>query len=216
MYIAWSALYEGFSDREYFNVLIPKVIDEMARQHGRRPLTVPALPAVVFGQNGRSIDSVALEICREKEAFHLFFVHADTGGRAQETEIHFKREAYIDKAVDLCGFHSDCCVLLSPRHETEAWVLADRSAVCRAFGLSHNPPGSSLPLDAAAAERLVDPKACLADFTRLVLGRRRDPHTVQTMPLIAQYQSIDTLRASISFRRFEESLRIALTNFGAI
>lgn len=216
MYIAWSALYEDSSDQNYFNVLIPKVIDEMARRHGRRPLTVPALPAVVFGKDGREVDRVASEICREQQAFHLLFIHADTGGRAQQELIRFRREAYVDRAVALCQFDATCCVFLSPRHETEAWVLADLSAVCRAFGVGTNPVESPLPLDAAAAERLVDPKACLSEFARLVVGRRRDPNTVRAMPLIAQFQNIESLRGSLSFQSFEENLRSAMVRFGAV
>jgi hypothetical protein len=116
----------------------------------------------------------------------------------------------------LCNFPPSRCIAVAPRHETEAWMLADPDAVVTAFGYAGTPASIGLPASPREAERLGDPKAVLAEAMTSVRGRRRRPDIRQIIPAIAQRQSFDTLRQTRSFASFESSLRTALADLGCI
>jgi hypothetical protein len=69
-----------------------------------------------------------------------------------------------------------------------------------------------LPADAAAAERLADPKLTLQHVISEVRGHRRPAHPAQIFPAIAQRQTLAALRGADSFRAFESRIRIALAD----
>lgn len=207
MYLSWSAFYEGATDAQYFNVLIPRVLDEIIRECGRRPCDVGEFPAVEFGINSRSFDLVAEEICERKNEFHIIFVHADLGGRGQAANIAQRREELVQKARELCDFDPRIAVMLSPEKELEAWALSDRAAVQVALGVNAL-PGDLMPPTPEAAEKLADPKANLDVIVNSVVGRRSVSR--QILVRIAQEQSISELRRAKSFKIFEGSLREAL------
>ena len=214
MYIAWAAFYEGPTDRAYFDVLIPRVVDEILAAKGNRPVQIPATPAVHLGRRSREVAAVAEEICREREAFHLLFVHADTGGRALEREIATRREAFAEAASQRCNWPGDRTAFISPRHETEAWALADGKAVCRALGFNGAPNELDLPPTAAAAERIIDPKRKLDEVAQSVSQRAYRRGAAKLLPLIAQEQTIDILRGCPSFQEFETSLSRCFLSIG--
>jgi len=216
MYLAWAAFYEGGSDRSYFDELLPRLLEEIARTQGSRSITIPANPAISLGQNGRTIEAVAAEICDTQEAFHIVFVHADTGGRALAAGLSNRSAAYCRAANELCGWPCDRCIVLAPRHETEAWALADPTAVTEALGYTGLASSIGLPADAAAAERLGDPKAVLAQAAEAVRGRRRRDSSSQLLTTIAQGQDLAALRQSPSFVQFENRLRVALVSVGCL
>jgi hypothetical protein len=97
MYLSWSAFYEGASDAQYFNIIIPRLLDEIIRVCGKRPCDVGEYPALEFGIGNRSFDDVAVEICERKNEFHIIFVHADLGGRGLAANIAQRREQLIQK-----------------------------------------------------------------------------------------------------------------------
>lgn len=214
-YLSWVALYEGRSDAAYFDVLLPRLMDEITLLEGLGPVTVPQAPALRLS-SGRAVPEVAEELCRNAESYHVIFIHADTGGRALEAGAEVRGPAYCREAHALCGWPTERCVLVAPRHETEAWVMADAEAVMAALGVAGGAHRHGLPTDAAAAEALVDPKGLLggviAGFGRR--GRRRDPSAV--FARIAQDQRIEALRGSRSFRDFEAGLRRALVSLGCL
>lgn len=214
MYLSWAAYYEGSSDDAYLSVLIPRVIEDILLSEGTRPVFVPTQPSMKL-QRG-SVEEIAREICENAEAFHLLFVHADTGGRALEADIAMRREAIVDAAADLCGWRNDRSIFVSPRHEIEAWALVEAGAVCAALGLRRIPPELDLPRSPAAAERLVDPKAHLDRVARAVSGRRNRGTGGQLLTTIAQGQSLTVLRRATSFRAFEAGLRRALLTLGCL
>ncbi len=214
MYLPYALFCEGASDFAYFEVLIPRVIDDLVDAQGRYPVDIPSTPAFRLGRAGRSVDSVAEEACQGREAFLLTFVHADTGGASQAQTLDSRSTAYCTKMHEICGLAPVRCVLICPRHETEAWALADRDAVLDALGYKGD---LDLPIDAREAERLPDAKSTLQTAVtkaRRPVRRRRNADAI--LPSIAQRQSIDALRRAPSFRRFEEDLTASLQDIGAL
>ena len=123
---------------------------------------------------------------------------------------------YCEAMHAVCEWPPARCIVISPRHETEAWMLADPFAVTGAFGYTGPPDSIGLPVNASDAERLENPKETLAAAMIQVRGRRRRPDIRQIIPAIAQRQSLDNLRRSRSFTSFEASLRVALGDLGCI
>ena len=213
-YVSWAALYEGTSDEAYFGVLLPRLMDALILERGRRLATIPIVPSIVF-QRGAP-DRVAIEACEARDAFHLVFMHADTGGRAQAERAVLRDDAYCEMMQRQCEWNPRRCVLIAPRHETEAWILCDSDAVLGALGYRGQPEAVGLPRNAREAERLPDPKAVLNDAIDQVRGRRRRSSAVLLFPAIAQRQSLDRLRESHSFVDFETRLIGALADLGFV
>lgn len=214
MYLSWSAFYEGRTDALYFNVLIPRLLEDLLLKGGVRPCDVGTAPAVEFGLTSRAFEEAAREICERKEEFHILFVHSDLGGRGLEATVEERREALVNTAAEMCGFDSRCAVMLSPKKELEAWALADEGAVKSALGVT-TIPGAVFPSSPQQVERLDDPKRTLEGIIQLVLkrGNKKSP---QLLVRIAQDQNLDVLRRAPSFAAFEDSLVLALQNSGFI
>lgn len=213
-YVAWAALYEGPTDQAYFEVLIPRLMEDIIMLRGIGHSTIPPVPAVRLRRG--MADNVAKEACAARDAFHLVFIHADTGGRAIEAELERRSIRYCEAMRALCNWPPARCITISPRHETEAWVLADPSAVTGALGYLGTPSSIGLPSDANEAERITDPKAILAAAVSRVRGRRRPFDVKQIFPAIAQRQTQANLRRAGSFAAFEADLCAALTDLGCI
>lgn len=216
MYVAWATFVEGSSDSAYLDVIIPRLMSAIILRDGIREENIPASPAVMLGRKGRSVEIIAAEACENSTTFYLLFIHADTGGRGLAGGLAARSSAYVQAIYELCGWPVERCVLVMPKHETEAWALSDPDAVLSALGFSGTPTALGLPANAAAAERLSDPKAVLAAAARQVQGRRFRPDASSLLATIAQRQSLDALRQSSSFRDFETSLRAGLMSLGCL
>src|SRR5580658_3155737 len=213
-YLSWAVLYEGDTDAAYLDLLIPRLMDEIVMVRGTRHSTIPAAPALRLRR--AAVGEVAKEACEARAAFYLVFVHADTGGRNQETKLEQRADAYCDAMNAVCDWPLVRCITISPRHETEAWILADSLAVTSALGYNGSPESIGLPVNAAQAERLGDPKAVLSDAVDQVRGRRRHTDVKRIFPAIAQRQSLAKLRQPRSVAPLEANLLAALTDLGCI
>jgi hypothetical protein len=213
-YISWAALYEGGTDQAYFELLIPRVMEEIIMLRRTGHSTIPPAPAVRLRR--RAVEKVAQEACTASEAFHIVFIHADTGGRALEADLDERSIRYCEAMRALCNWPPLRCITISPRHETEAWILADPHAVTAALGYLGPPASIGLPGNANEAGRHGDPKAVLEAAVRQVRGRRRSFDVKQIFPAIAQRQSLARLRQARSFAAFEASLQDALADLGCI
>lgn len=209
-YVSWAAFYEGETDALYLDVLLPRILRDLIAKEGLELVDVPEVPAVRLGQFGRSVENVACEACTFKDAFHLVFIHADTGGRGLERNLSSRSQAYCECMQRLCNWPVDQCITITPRHETEAWLLADPVAVTAAFGYNGSPSEVGIPVNARAAERLPDPKATLKEVSERISGRRRKQAIENTFPAIGQRQDLNILRSSKSFNDFEGRLRMCL------
>ena len=215
MYLAYALFCEESSDYSYFEILLPRVIESTVLRVGRVTVDVPERPAVRLGRRGRTVDEVAAEACDRREAFHVVFVHADTGGRAQLARIGHRSRAYCEKMHELCEWRLERCVLLRPASMTESWALADPQAVLDTLGYRGTPSELGLPADAEQAEDHPNPKACLDSALRAARGTRRS-RVDSLLPAIAQRQSIDALGRSKSFQEFEVGLERALLDLGIV
>ncbi|PKU25815.1 DUF4276 family protein [Telmatospirillum siberiense] len=213
-YVSWAALYEGATDRAYFEVLLPKIMEEIVLVDGICSSIIPDTPSVLLTRS--TINDVAEEAFSARDAFKIVFIHADTGGRLLEGGMEMRSCAYCTAMYLKFKFPLVRCVAISPRHETEAWILADPDAVTSALGYSGSAESLELPITATAAERLVDPKQVLERALKIVRGRHRAVNVQQVFSAIAQRQSVDSLRRAESFRLFEVNLRAALADLGCI
>lgn len=213
-YVSWAAMYEGPSDAAYFGVLLPRVMDELIMARGIRNSTIPSSPAILLKRG--DVMQVAAEACAAQHAFHLVFIHADTGGRALADGIQQRSTAYCEAMHAVCGLSAARCITVAPRHETEAWLLCDPSAITSALGFRGNAADVGLPNGASEAERLADPKSVLNKAVQEIRGRRRNNNPSTLYPAIAQRQNIDKLRESASFSAFEESLIVGLRDVGCL
>ncbi len=208
--VSWATLYEGATDAAYFDVLIPRMMEDVivARRLGRA--TIPLAPAFTFRRT--TVQKVAKEACAAREAFQLLFIHADSGGRNLAAGIAARSEAYCEAMVKHCNWPPVRCIIVSPRHEMEAWALADPEAVTAALGWRGRPESIGLPATGTAAERLPDPKSVLDAAISQVRGRRRRVDAGQLFSAIAQRQSVARLRQAPSFAQFEHRLAAALAD----
>jgi len=213
-YLSWAALYEGSTDQAYLELLIPRVMEDIILMHGIGHSTIPPAPAVRLRRG--QVDEVAREACAARDAFYLVFIHADTGGRALAADIEDRSIRYCEAMHALCSWPRVRCVPISPRHETEAWILADPQAVTGALGYLGSFASIGLPGNASEAEGIGDPKAVLEDAVKHVRGRRRPFGVKEIFPAIAQRQSLAKLRQARSYVAFETCLRNALGDLGCI
>lgn len=213
-YVSWAALYEGSTDKLYFDVMIPRLMDDMIIRHGTRNATVPETPALYFSRG--SVEEIAKELCDSRDAFHIAFIHVDTGGRGQASRVPERGGAVPEVARGLCGWIEERCVVVAPTHEMEAWVLADANAVCEMLGYAGLPSDLGLPTSPRAAEALVDPKAVLTNAIKSVRGRRGELPAELIFPIVAQRQSTELLRRLASFEKFHNDVACALRSLGCI
>lgn len=215
-HVSWAAFYEGLSDALYFEVLLPRVIRDLVTREGIHMIDVPDAPAVRLGVEGRSVEKVAEEACAFREAYDVVFIHADMGGRGLARGIADRADVYCAALKALCDWPVERCITITPRHETEAWLLADGKAVTGALGYNGDPAEVGLPIDAHAAERLNDPKQVLSIAVEKIAGRRRVQRLDRPFPAITQRQQLELLRRSSSFVDFEERLRGCLRAMGCL
>lgn len=215
-YLSWAVFYEGSSDALYLDVLLPRIVRDLILREGANLVEMADSPAVRVGSKDRSIAAVANEACAFSDAFDVLFIHADTGGRGQEQGLGRRADAYCMALQERCNWPTTRCVTITPRHETEAWLLADGEAVTAALGYNGDPQDAGLPANAHDAERLADPKNTLAAAVATISGRRRRPNIETIFPAVAQRQRLDALRQSASFRDLEERIRVCLRSLQLI
>jgi hypothetical protein len=207
IYLAWAVLYEGESDAAYYDVMIPRLMDDLVRAGTKFP-TIPEAPAVRFRR--ASIEAVAQEACELRDAFYLAFIHSDAGGRGLQRTLGNRSCSYCEKMNELCDWPRTTCIVLAPERETETWLLADPQAILGSLGYTGTAASLSLPENVRQAERLQDPKGVLRNAVDLVRRRPSRGEAGEIYSTIAQRQDLGKLRQAASFRGFEERLSLAL------
>ncbi len=213
-FITWGLYVEGPTDAEYLKVLVPRVINHLLLQSDGPLTAVPDSPAHTFGIPRLDLDRIAAKVCEGSEAFHILIVHGDTGGRALAQQVENRTCSLCDRIEAACEFQRSRCVVAAPNRETEAWTLADISAVRRVFGFTETAPMEGLPARPTQVEHIPDPKKATQDFLQEVTQgfRRKKPRW--PFENIAQEQDISLLLQVPSFRRFSDDLTEALRGLG--
>ena len=183
-------------------------------REGNKEVIVPQA-GVNFGLNDRTVEAVAKEACEDRELFHIWFIHADTGGRNLEATASERGRSYSEKARDLCNLPTNRNIFINPRKETEAWLLCDRKALYKAFGLAQNYKDAQLP-EPNLCETVQDPKQILNSFARRVNEKRYSAGAAALYASIAINQDLSLLRQLTAFQSFEVQVRSALRTLGCI
>lgn len=209
-YISWATFYEGQTDGLYLDVLLPRILRELVAETGTDIVEVPDFSTVRLGTKSRTKEEFAREACEFRSALDIIFVHADTGGRGVERNLADRSSGFCEAFHQRCGAAPPHCVTITPRHETEAWLLADPTAIMAALGFDGTVIEARLPLTARDAERLTDPKETLRTAVHAMTGRKRKHLVENLFPAIAQRQSLTSLRSTRSFSLFEGNLKRCL------
>lgn len=189
---------EGNADAEFLSVMLQRLIVELcsptdvvvevaepvdvrARHAGRSPVDVIATASL-----DRTVD--------------IIFAHTDGG-----SDWSAARRRHVEPIRSgLPGRH---VVEVIPVRELEAWVLADRDAVVKAFPNSAH--ADAWPADPEAVR---DPKAELNRIVRVSMTRRRPVRI--PFRQIGERTRLSELRQLPSFRRTESDLAAALQALG--
>ena len=136
VYLAYALFCEGPSDFAYFEVLIPRLIDSIVSDSAFAPWT--GRTRLHFVSDSRTApwkcrcDGSVSRKGRLPPCVHP----RGHGGTEPRGSPRRRSVAYCRKMHEICDFPQPRCVLLLPRHETEAWALADPNAVLEALGYS--------------------------------------------------------------------------------
>lgn len=212
-YISWALYAEGASDVDYFEVLIPRLIEHLVAAADGPMVEVPERPVDIFGVNQRSFQRAAEQICDGVDAIELLFVHGDSGGRAVADSLFDRTRQLCEIVFRICNFDCRRCIPIVPKQETEAWCLADKGALRRALGLAEAYNFASLQKRPSTVERIGDPKSIAASVVREATGRNRGASPRFPYSAVAQYQDLGVLREVPSFNNFESAIRRALSTF---
>ena len=193
---------EGPTDHEFLSALIERLLIELlvdveirevdrfrdfdTRVSGRERLVEIAT---------RDVDA-----SRRPKRWHVLFIHADAKGQPASARAA-NVDAFRAKIHDRVDASSCSVVGIVPKHETEAWFIADGDAVRNALGVTlvDSALGVVTPKN---AERDNDPKATLDGIVKRATGGR------QPVPreLLSQFVSFDVLRRFSQFATFEQEL----------
>lgn len=215
-YISWGLYVEGPTDAGYLNVLIPRLISHLLRESAGPLATIPDLPAHTFGMPRSDLAEIAAKVCEGRSAFHILFVHGDTGGRALAEQLRCRTCALCERIESACAFPRVRCVVAAPNRETEAWTLADIASIRRVFGIVQDAELEGIPSKPTQVERLEDPKQVTQNFLKTFQGGPRRKRPRWPFENIAQEQDIELLLQVPSFRSFAEALRQALRTLGHV
>lgn len=191
---------EGPSDYAFLLALLDRLVPEIGHQvlgpscyvHDSVGIDAPGLAS--------REERIAAAIDESWGACTLFVVHGDGAGdpesaRRDRIAPGLSRAQLAHPELAAAG-----CV---PVRETEAWMLADPEAFCRAFDVREVP---EVPRD---PEAVTDPKRVLNEILAR-LGARPGRRSGAYYGLLGREVRFDGLRRLPAFRRFEADLRAAV------
>ena len=141
---------------------------------------------------------------KNPHSFMIIFFHHDQGASRARVDHEWLaplRHAWGDRAERL--------VMVVPVRETEAWLLADGSALRSALGVTWADRRMGLPDSPAGVEAVEDPKKALNDIVRQV-SRSRNDHWEQLGELV----SVQRLLGVPAFKAMWDELSDVLASTG--
>lgn len=196
---------EGQSDFEFLEPLLRRLAI------GHAPPGTVLAPIFRIGRREKSDDALLAKIreAAEQSAVDVVCLHQDADSRSRYDAVMAGKLALCEKARAKAGSRFGC-VPIVPLRETEAWALADPSALCVALGIRQLPSGwmerVRLPED------IQQPKEVLKGLVGEVRRRRQ---SLQPLPQLGELVSIEALDRLPAFRTarsaFEAACSAALT-----
>ena len=199
---------EGTSDR-----LLVRHIEWLLERHSGVEFDGQWANPESFEHHDRDVGSRMREAMRFYPC-DLLFVHRDADNAGVDA-----RSREIKDAVAACGIDFPV-VCVVPVRMTEAWLLADESAIRQAAGNTKGRVPLSMP-QVAGIERIADPKALLDEILVLAssaTGRKRDQFKRKLSDakqrVAGLVEDFDILRRLPAFLEFERNLVCILQENG--
>ncbi len=205
IYISVGLYAEGRTDYEFLLPLIDRLLDESSAKLflGAYELANTRGIDASTRHEGRA-ERIQAAVAENADYCDIFIVHADGGGdpeRARQTQINPAMELSRARFSKRTIYWASCI----PVREIESWLLVDPRPFDLILGKNLQ---FTLPMQPEAE---IDPKSILHKLFR-------DGHAQVTLNdayrFFGMNVDLEKLRLLNSFRRFEDELRLALTEFG--
>ena len=202
---------EGVTDHLFLRPLLLRVVDWIVLRDRLYDVEIPEIQPVLPG--GRPVnDPAAVSEVLKRELIHLdlVFYHSDAKGNPQKA---YKERVGV---VDAGGV---VVVGVVPRHETEAWIIAQPGMVAASLGVGV--PRLGVPITSCRpgdVERDQDPKATLRSMLAGAAGggRRRVRRVEDLLGVWAQRLDLDALTRLSQGRQLVDDTTAALRGLGVI
>jgi len=207
-YLSLAFIGEGSTDFRFLGTLLYRACFELCLASSQ---TVDIKDEVTkIHPPSRVLENVVSEVKGNEREYSVVFIHRD--GKSSYENALIEGIQPIREQLSLPS------VAVIPIKETEAWVLADRESVMKAFsGVSDTAKLSGTP-EGRALEKLPDPKKTLNDWYFLSTGRKANSKRGPTLFLeqIAGSCRLSELRKLPAYRRFETELLTTLKQMGIL
>lgn len=210
-YLVSTLVAEGVTDHRFLRPLIRNVLAELVTTS---PESVDIGIFIDVRAQNRSLEEIRDALARDIDKLHLVFLHADGGGQPDRA-----RRDRVTPIVDSFRERVDAgqlgCVAIVPVHETEAWALADETALREVLVTRRSADELGIP-PITAIEGLDGPKVVLDRICLNARGGRRRHRPDRPYDQLGDRVTLDRLRRLAAFRAFEEELAAALRRLRVI
>ena len=219
-YLSLALFAEGPSDHGFLSRIIYRSVIEIGTRLSEQKLDVGE--RFIEGKRWTSNDRVqrireAFEEYIRQGAINLLFIHADGAGAPRDARLRLVDPPINSlAAINPNGFR---CVAVIPVRETEAWALADPSALMTELGWNGQVQALAGEHDVSRPDALADPKSVLVDCQKNALGpgHRRRRATVKPIPSgLGDRVSLQLLRRLEAFVTFEAEVELALRSMWSL
>lgn len=198
---------EGASDFDFLKPLVRRVVEELLLLESRYDCEIPdPVDIRPFGRIGNQPDEVVQEVLRDFPFLDFVFYHGDAGRdprRTYENQVHRVKSA-LSTGIPVVG--------VVPRHEMEAWCIADFESLCRVLGIVPERIATPSAFRPSQVESIADPKAAFREFLLAVPTRtfRTEVAEVSLLGALALEVRLDVLNAVPQFNRLVQDTRDVL------
>jgi len=219
-YVALALACEGSTDYEFLGPLLARHVETLIAEDGEENVEIGSvIPVLPSGRFGNSREGVSREFAEGRIFADILFLHTDGGGDAKGA--HQYRVDPLRSVLAELG-ETPSLVAVVPVRETEAWMLADSSAIESTLGL--NAGVVQITEKPKNVDSILDPKSELRRIAQVVEAnsgrrrniRRRGDRVNRLYSTLAADVKFHLLREVPSFVQYETSLRSILVEKGLI